>query len=72
MFRSMREKSRELWQDKLSLFLHDNALSMRQFQAKKKIASREQLAYYRDFVSSDFFLYLKVKAINKETRFEDV
>ena len=50
LFRSVREKRRELWQDKSWLLHHDNtpahnALSLQQFLAEKNTAILEQPPY---------------------------
>ena len=62
LFRSVREKRRELWQDKSWLLHHDNApahnaLSIRQFLAEKNIAVLEQPLYSPDLALCDFFSF---------------
>ena len=62
LLRSVREKSGELRQDKSWLLHHDsapahNALSIRQFLAKKNIAVLEQPPYSPDLAPCDFFLF---------------
>ena len=72
----MREKRRELWQDKSWLLHHDNApahnaLNIRQFLAEKNMAVLEQPPYSPDLAPCDFFLFpTKLKGIIKGTRFE--
>ena len=73
----MREKRRELWQDKSWLLHHDNApahnaLSIRQFLAEKNISVLEQPRYSPDLALCDSFLFPKLKGVIKGTRFEDV
>ena len=77
LLRSVREKRRELWQDKSWLLHHDNApahnaLSILQFLAEKNIAVLEQPPYSPDLAPCDFFLFPKLKGIIKGTRFEGV
>ena len=60
LLRSVREKRRELWQDKSWLLHHDNApvhnaLSIRQFLGEKNIAVLEQPPYSPDLAPCDFF-----------------
>ena len=62
LLRSVREKRRELWQDKSWLLHHDNApahnaLSIRQFLAEKNIAILEQPPYSPDLAPCDSFLF---------------
>ena len=77
LLRPVREKRRELWQDKSWLLHHDNApahnaLSIRQFLAEKNIAVLEQPPYSPDLALCDLFLFPKLKGIIKGTRFEGV
>ena len=77
LLRPVREKRRELWQDKSWLLHHDtapahNALSIRQFLAEKNIAVLEQPPYSPDLAPCAFFLFPKLKEIIKGTCFEGV
>ena len=77
LLRSVREKRRELWENK-SWLLHEdnapahNALSIRQFLAQKQIAVLEQPPYSPDLAPCDFFLFPKLKGVIKGTHFSDV
>ena len=60
LLRSVREKRRELWQDKSWLLHHDsapahNALNIRQLLAEKNMAVLEQPPYSPDLALCDFF-----------------
>jgi len=73
----VREKRRELWQDKSWLLHHDNApahnaLSIRQFLAEKNIAVLEQPPYSPDLAPCNFVLFPKLDGIIKGTHFEGV
>ena len=62
LLRSVREKRRELWQDKSRLLHHDrapahNALSIRQFLAEKNIAILEKPPYSPDLALCDLFYF---------------
>ena len=76
LMRSVREKTRELWETK-SWLLHDdnapayNALSIRQFLAENDLAVLEQPPYSPDLAPCDFFLFPKLKGVIKGTRFQD-
>ena len=77
LLRSVREKRRELWQDKLWLHHHDNApahntLSIQQLLAEKNIAVLEQPPYSPDLAPCDCFLFPELNGIIKGTRFEGV
>ena len=77
LFLSVREKRRELWQDKSWVLHHDsapthNALSIQQFLAEKNIAVLEEPPYSPSLAPCDFFLFTRLKGINKGTRFESV
>ena len=77
LLRSVREKRRELRQDKSWLLHHDNApahnaLSIRQFLAKKNIAVLEQPPCSPGLAPCDSFRFPKLKGIIKGTRFEGV
>ena len=78
LLRSVREKRRELWQDKSWLLHHDsapahNALNIRQLLAEKNMAVLEQPPYSPDLAPCDFFLFpAKLKGIIKGARFEGV
>uniref|UniRef100_A0A3B5AEK4 Tc1-like transposase DDE domain-containing protein n=1 Tax=Stegastes partitus TaxID=144197 RepID=A0A3B5AEK4_9TELE len=74
---SVREKRRELWQDKLWLLHHDNtpahdALSIRQFLAEKNIAVLEQPPYSPHLALWDFFLFPKLKGVIKGTQLQRI
>lgn len=76
LLRAVREKRRELWQGNSWLLHHDNApahnaLSIREFLAKKNIAVLEQPPYSPDLAPCDFFLFPKLKEVMKGTRFDD-
>ena len=77
LLRSVREKRRELWQDKPWLLHHDNApahnaLSIRQFLAEKNITVLEQPPCSPDLALCVLFLFHKLKGIIKVTHFEDM
>ena len=73
LLRSVREKRRELWQDKSWLLHHDNAPAHNgQFLAEKNIAVLEQPPYLPDLAPCDFFLFPKLKGSIKGIRFEGV
>ena len=68
LLRSVREKRRELRQDKSWLLHHDNApahnaLSIRQFLAEKNITVLEKPPCSHDLAPCDFLLFPKLKGI---------
>ena len=72
--RSVRKKTRELWETRSWLLHHDNAparnaLEIREFLAKNNIAVQEPRAYAPDLAPCDFFLFSKLKEVIKGTRF---
>ena len=74
LFRSVREKRRDLWESNTWLLHHDNApahtaLSIRKFLVEKNITVLEQPPYSPDLAPCDFFLFPKVKSIIKGTHF---
>ena len=69
-------EKRELQETRLWLLHYDNApahkaLGIRKFLAKNIIAVLEQPPYSPDLASCDFFLFPKLKEVNKGTRFQD-
>ena len=77
LLRSVREKRRELRQDKSWLLHHDNAsahnaLSIRQFLAEKNITVLEKPPCSHDLAPCDFLLFPKLKGIINGTHFEGV
>ena len=71
LLRSVREKRRELWQDKSWLLHHNNApvhnaLSIRQFLGEKNIAVLEQSSYSPDLALCYFFLFPKLKGSSRD------
>ena len=73
---SVREKTRKLWETRSWLLHHDNApahnaLGIREFLAKNKIAVLEQPPNSPDLAPRNFFLFSKLKEIIKETCFQD-
>jgi len=76
LMRSVREKSRELWETRSWLLYHDsapahNALGILEFLVKNNIAVLEQPLYSPDLALCDFFLFPKLKEVIKGTRFHD-
>ena len=77
LFRSVREKRRDLWLDSSWMLHHDNApahnaRSIRQFLAEKNVTVLDQPPYSPDLAPCDFFLFPKLKEVIKGTRFSDV
>ena len=75
--RSVREKGKELWETRSWLLHHDNvpahnAVGIRELLAKNNIAVLEQPPNSPDLASCDFFLFLKLKEVIKETHFQDL
>ena len=74
---SVRNKKRDLWQDKFCLLHHDNklvhnVLSIRQILAEGNITVLEQSLYTPVLAPGDFFLFSKLKRIFKGTHFENM
>ena len=77
LMRSIREKRRDLWENRSWILHHDNApahnaLSIREFLAKNNITLLDQPPYSPDLAPCDFFLFPKLKEVIKGTHFEDV
>lgn len=73
----VRRKRQELWKNDTWILHQDNtpthnALSIKQFLAKKKIPLLEYPPYSPDLAPCDFFLFPKIKSALKGTRFESV
>lgn len=45
-------------------------LSVKQFLPNKHITTRQQLSYFPDLATGNYFLFSKVKSMFKETHFE--
>ena len=77
LVRSVRDKSRNLWEAHAWALHHDNArahtaLSIHHFLEERDVATSEHPRYSPDLVPCDFFLFPKIKSVLKGTHFSDI
>ena len=75
LFRSVREKRRELWQDNAWLLHQDNVPAhnaIHQFLAERNVTMLDHPPYSPDLAPCDFFLFPKLKEVIKGVRFPDM